>query len=169
MLEPLSNRGCNLDLFCEYFRFKQKTLLSWKFLQLCPIVVPWSVTMVQQVSWKSLWLITIREHGVFAIARTMTMIHYSPQLTCFRFSWNFFLGVIHVSWISLNTLLITIIILKSVVILEPILVTLWTFSRLMCLTHFLFHYLIPRVISFPKSRDEISLRGLGCNIPDVRK
>jgi hypothetical protein len=81
---------------------------------------------------------------------------------------EFLFRIIHISWTSLNTLLITTIILISVVILEPILVALWTFSRIMYLTHFLFHYVTPRVMSFPKSRDEISLRGLGYNIPDVK-
>ena len=45
---------------------------------------------------------------------------------------------------------------------------LWTICKLMCLSHFLFHYSTQHFSHF-KSRDEISLRGKDCNIPDVKK
>jgi len=67
------------------------TCVGRELLQLCSIVAPWLVTMVQCRTRGLLWVVTIRKYYWHSLlSRSMIMIHYSPQLMCFRSPWNRF-------------------------------------------------------------------------------
>jgi hypothetical protein len=57
MLEPLSNRGCNLDLFCEYLCFNRRP----HFLKFAPIVL-YSGTMICNNGIASILKIPMADH-----------------------------------------------------------------------------------------------------------
>ena len=87
----------------------------------------------------------------------------------FRSPWNHFWRFMSVLLLNfLNPLLVATTFFISVVISKPTLVALWTSYKLMCLTHFLFHYLTQGFCHFIISGRDF-FKGGDCNIPDVKK